>query len=216
VDPITCLNDLEKWKFLTLPWLKLRPFGSSARSQSLYRLRYVGGSLILTFYSSDSRLHVRRSRPIGATRREQFAVIRACIGWRRMNSLPVLRYTSCLGHCTTEIKYLNGAQSFFRGLPSLGWSRNLSSVYVTILPLTPRSARWSVSLTVCDQNLYAFLFSPVPHLSHTPVSLSKFSGPVIFDENYKLWNCSICCFLIFVSCSSPCVRQPSCETMECS
>jgi hypothetical protein len=33
-------DDVEKRKFLTLPGLELRPLGHSARSQSLYRLRY--------------------------------------------------------------------------------------------------------------------------------------------------------------------------------
>jgi hypothetical protein len=34
------LDDMEKWKFLTLPGLELQPFDSPARSRSLYRLRY--------------------------------------------------------------------------------------------------------------------------------------------------------------------------------
>jgi hypothetical protein len=42
VDPRVGLNDVEKRKFLTLPALELRPLGRSARSQSLYRLRYPG------------------------------------------------------------------------------------------------------------------------------------------------------------------------------
>jgi hypothetical protein len=40
----TGLNDVEKRKLLTLPGLELRPFGRSARSQSLYRLGYPGPS----------------------------------------------------------------------------------------------------------------------------------------------------------------------------
>jgi hypothetical protein len=36
------LNEVEKRKFLTLPGLELRLFGRSARTQSLYRLRYPG------------------------------------------------------------------------------------------------------------------------------------------------------------------------------
>jgi hypothetical protein len=36
------VDDLEKRKFLTLPGLELRPLGSPACSQSLYRLRYPG------------------------------------------------------------------------------------------------------------------------------------------------------------------------------
>jgi hypothetical protein len=36
------LDDIEEWKFLTLPGLELRPLGRSALSQSLYRLRYRG------------------------------------------------------------------------------------------------------------------------------------------------------------------------------
>jgi hypothetical protein len=35
-------DDVEKKKFLTLPGLKLRPLGRPARSQSLYRLSYLG------------------------------------------------------------------------------------------------------------------------------------------------------------------------------
>jgi hypothetical protein len=42
VDPRAGLADVEKRKFLTLPGLELRPLGCSARSQSLYRLRYPG------------------------------------------------------------------------------------------------------------------------------------------------------------------------------
>jgi hypothetical protein len=42
VDPRAGLEDVEKRKFLTLPELELRPLGRSARSQSLYRLRYPG------------------------------------------------------------------------------------------------------------------------------------------------------------------------------
>jgi hypothetical protein len=34
----TCLVDVEKRKFLTIPALELRPLGRPARSQSLYRL----------------------------------------------------------------------------------------------------------------------------------------------------------------------------------
>jgi hypothetical protein len=44
VDPRVGLDDMEKWKFLTLSGLELRPLGRPASSQSLYRLRY-GGSL---------------------------------------------------------------------------------------------------------------------------------------------------------------------------
>jgi hypothetical protein len=36
------LDDMEKRKFFTLTGLELRPLGRSARSQSLYRLRYPG------------------------------------------------------------------------------------------------------------------------------------------------------------------------------
>jgi hypothetical protein len=38
------LNNMEKWNFLTLPGLELRPFVRPTRSQSLYRLRYPGSS----------------------------------------------------------------------------------------------------------------------------------------------------------------------------
>jgi hypothetical protein len=42
VDPRAGLDDVEKRKFLILPGLELRPLGRSARTQSLYRLRYPG------------------------------------------------------------------------------------------------------------------------------------------------------------------------------
>jgi hypothetical protein len=45
MDPRAGLDNVEKKEFLTLPGLELRPFGRSARSQSLYRLRYLGSSL---------------------------------------------------------------------------------------------------------------------------------------------------------------------------
>jgi hypothetical protein len=41
------MDDVEKRKFLNLPELELRPLGRPARSQSLYRLRYLG------FYHED-------------------------------------------------------------------------------------------------------------------------------------------------------------------
>jgi hypothetical protein len=39
---MTGLDDMEKWKFLTLRGLELRPFYRSANRQSLHRLRYRG------------------------------------------------------------------------------------------------------------------------------------------------------------------------------
>jgi hypothetical protein len=42
VDPRAGLDDMEKWKFFTLPGLELLPPGRPARSQSLYRLSYPG------------------------------------------------------------------------------------------------------------------------------------------------------------------------------
>jgi hypothetical protein len=39
MDPTAGLDDLEKWTFLTLSWLELRPLGLPARSQSLYWLQ---------------------------------------------------------------------------------------------------------------------------------------------------------------------------------
>jgi hypothetical protein len=45
--PEAGLNDMERWKFLPLVGLELRPVGRPARSQSLYRLRYPGSKLSL-------------------------------------------------------------------------------------------------------------------------------------------------------------------------
>jgi hypothetical protein len=41
VGPRAGLDDVKKKKFLTLPGLELRPLDRPARSQSLYRLRYL-------------------------------------------------------------------------------------------------------------------------------------------------------------------------------
>jgi hypothetical protein len=56
VGPTACLDDVEKTKFVTLPGLELRTVGRSARSQSLYRLRYPGTGLIIipTFFYCPS------------------------------------------------------------------------------------------------------------------------------------------------------------------
>jgi hypothetical protein len=40
LDPRVCLDDMEKWIFLTLPGLELQPLGRRDRKLSLYRLRY--------------------------------------------------------------------------------------------------------------------------------------------------------------------------------
>jgi hypothetical protein len=45
VDPRASMDDIEKWKFLTLQGTELRPLGRPARSQSLYQLRYPGSSV---------------------------------------------------------------------------------------------------------------------------------------------------------------------------
>jgi hypothetical protein len=50
VDPRAGLDDMEKWKFLTLLGLELQPLISPARSQSLYRLRYPGSVFLCYFY----------------------------------------------------------------------------------------------------------------------------------------------------------------------
>jgi hypothetical protein len=42
VGPSIGMDNVERRKFLTLPGLELRSLGRSARSQSLYRLRYPG------------------------------------------------------------------------------------------------------------------------------------------------------------------------------
>jgi hypothetical protein len=42
VGPRTGVDEGEKRKFLNLPGLELRPLGRPGRSQSLYRLRYLG------------------------------------------------------------------------------------------------------------------------------------------------------------------------------
>jgi hypothetical protein len=53
VDPRAGLDDVEKRKFLILPGLELRPLDRSARSQSLYRLRYPGSSIFHFLINKD-------------------------------------------------------------------------------------------------------------------------------------------------------------------
>jgi hypothetical protein len=64
MEPRAGLDDVENRKFLTLPWLELRPLGRSARSQSLYRLRYPGS---LTDRRNTRKRVSRRSVAVGAT-----------------------------------------------------------------------------------------------------------------------------------------------------
>jgi hypothetical protein len=47
MGPRAGLDDIEEWKRLPPPALKLRPLGRPVRSQSLYRLRYPGYSYVL-------------------------------------------------------------------------------------------------------------------------------------------------------------------------
>jgi hypothetical protein len=42
INPRAGLDDMKKWKFLTLPGLELRPLGRPTSSQVMYRLRYPG------------------------------------------------------------------------------------------------------------------------------------------------------------------------------
>jgi hypothetical protein len=61
VGPRAGLDHVEKWKFVTLPGLGLRPLGLPARSQPLYRLRYPGSSFDFLFWkvvirSSDQEI----------------------------------------------------------------------------------------------------------------------------------------------------------------
>jgi hypothetical protein len=70
VDPRAGLDDMENIKFLALTVLELRPLGCPARSQSLYRLRYLGskketniksnwrGGNSLHSYPGDVRLEI--------------------------------------------------------------------------------------------------------------------------------------------------------------
>jgi hypothetical protein len=63
VGPRGGLDDMEKWKFLILPGLEPRPLGRPARSQSLYRLRYRGSIIVITYKSNA--ISVTPWRPVG-------------------------------------------------------------------------------------------------------------------------------------------------------
>jgi hypothetical protein len=45
MGPRAGLDEMEKWKFLILPGLELRPLGRPAHTQPLYGLRYPGSPL---------------------------------------------------------------------------------------------------------------------------------------------------------------------------
>jgi hypothetical protein len=47
MGPRADMDDVENRKFLTLPGLELRPLDRPSRSQSLYRLSYLGSHLVL-------------------------------------------------------------------------------------------------------------------------------------------------------------------------
>jgi hypothetical protein len=66
-------NGMDKWKFLTLPGLELRAFGSPARNQSPYRLSYRASSTVSCYNNRHSS--VRRCSAIYGKRR----------GWRHEN-----------------------------------------------------------------------------------------------------------------------------------
>jgi hypothetical protein len=57
VGPRAGLEDVEKRKFLTLPGLEFRPLDRPARSQSLYRLRYIY-IYIIQFRRQESMLQI--------------------------------------------------------------------------------------------------------------------------------------------------------------
>jgi hypothetical protein len=63
------LDDVEKRKFLALPGLELLPLDHPARSQSLYRLRYPGSS-ILRYYPINFLLKFKSSRKINYRRQQ--------------------------------------------------------------------------------------------------------------------------------------------------
>jgi hypothetical protein len=63
VDPRVGLEYVEKRKFLTLPGLELRPLGRPARSQSLYRVRYLESYfemyiLLAILYDTEYNFHI--------------------------------------------------------------------------------------------------------------------------------------------------------------
>jgi hypothetical protein len=62
VDSRAGLDDVEKRKFFTLSGLELRPLGRSARSQSLYRLRYPGATHDLKFKQNMARMKTGLTR----------------------------------------------------------------------------------------------------------------------------------------------------------
>jgi hypothetical protein len=67
VDPRAGLDDVKKRKFLTLLGLELRSLGRSARSQSLYRLRYPGPLASGLFLRKREDKHDNKQRGSGTS-----------------------------------------------------------------------------------------------------------------------------------------------------
>jgi hypothetical protein len=106
VGPRAGLDEMEKWKFLTLPGLELRPLGRPARNQSLYRLRYPGSSRPARSQSLYWLRYPGSSRPA----RSQ------SLYWLRYPGSPL--WFSTLFKPTEVINFSTGALDFRRCLKS--------------------------------------------------------------------------------------------------
>jgi hypothetical protein len=99
VDPRAGL-DMDKWKFLTLPGLKLlSPPSRPARSQSLYRLSYPG-SLIMDMYNIKLHQHLLKEGNIHLMKMSEVVIFRTVyewvIEWRcSVKWMTISNYISC-------------------------------------------------------------------------------------------------------------------------
>jgi hypothetical protein len=75
VGPRVGLDYVEKWKFLTLSGLELRPLAHSASNQSLYHGSFSSGYtvyLVTTLFSTLNEVHSFRIMPLPGQTNEQF------------------------------------------------------------------------------------------------------------------------------------------------
>jgi hypothetical protein len=78
--------------------VKLTAFSGVNSRRSRYEVQNLSGRISVT---KSEKMAIRCDSVPSA-------VIRASVGWRYVNSFPVLRYTSWMGHCTMETKYASG------------------------------------------------------------------------------------------------------------
>jgi hypothetical protein len=111
VDLRASLNDVEVRKFLTQPGLELRPLGSRARSQSLYRLRSV--HTVFFFHNKKKYSGMcPMPRDISANRRANrgslagTSCVMSCNRFLPYRTEPTTRCAACFFRESNDVSYL--------------------------------------------------------------------------------------------------------------